>query len=456
MNIQQLQCDVAVIGGGPAGIAAALAAARNGAKVFLAERNEYLGGNMSSGLPLLGFLDKNGNQVTGGIAQEIVDKLTLRGACLGHNPCPLHNSVTIIDSEMMKVLAFEMCKEAGIQVLLHCEVIDVNVENGRIDRVYLMGKGMRYDIEASVFIDATGDGDVAYLSGATYEKGQQETGILQPPSLLFTLSSFNEEKFWRFLEEHPEDLIPAESMNVSNGYDVQFFRSHPGYVFLGLRNTLTRMNEQNLSPFKRDTLIYIKTPHPGQICINATRILNFDGTDLKDLTRGGEEGMQQIVAITEFLKKYIPGFEDTYVSYINSSIGIRETRRFTGIKKLTIDNVTKGVIPKDSIALGSYKVDIHNGLNSSTDLIDLEGPYGIPLGCLISSEVNNLVLSGRCISMDAPSLASARVMTTCMAIGQAAGVCASLSTKNNILPSSVNSDEVRDILLKEKAILSIE
>ncbi len=455
MNIQQLECDVAVIGGGPAGIAAALAAARNGARVFLAERNEYLGGNMSSGLPLLGFLDKNGNQVTGGIAQEIVDRLTLRGACLGHNRCPLHNSVTIIDSEMMKVLAFEMCREAGVQVLLHSEVVDVNVKNGRIDRIYLMGKGTRYDIKASVFIDGTGDGDVAYLAGATYEMGQQDTGVLQPPSLLFTLSNFNEEKFWGFLEKHPEDLIPAESMNVSNGYDVPFFRSHPGYVFLGLRNTLSKMSEQNINPFKRDTLIYIKTTHPGQICINATRILNFDGTDLKDLTRGGEEGMKQIVNITEFLKKYIPGFEDTYVSYINSTIGIRETRRFSGIKRLTIDNVTKGAIPEDSIALGSYKVDIHSGLNNSTDLIDLEGPYGIPLGCLISSDVSNLVLSGRCISMDAPSLASARVMTTCMAIGQAAGVCASLSVQKGILPSSVNSTEVREILQKEKAILNI-
>ncbi len=455
MNIQQLQFDVAVIGGGPAGIAAALAAARNGTRVLLAERNEYLGGNMSSGLPLLGFLDKNGTQVTGGIAQEIVDRLTLRGACLGHNPCPLHNSVTIIDSEMMKVLAFEMCREAGIQVLLHSEVVDVNVENGRIDQVYLMGKGTRYDIRASVFIDGTGDGDVAFLAGATYEKGQQDTGVLQPPSLLFTLSNFNEEKFWEFLEEHPEDLIPAESMNVSNGYDVPFFRSHPGYVFLGLRNTLSRMSEQNINPFKRDTLIYIKTPHPDRICINSTRILNFDGTNPMDLTRGGEEGMQQIVNITEFLKKYIPGFEDTYVSNINSSIGIRETRRFSGIKKLTIDNVTKGTIPEDSIALGSYKVDIHSGLSSSTDLIDLEGPYGIPLGCLISSDINNLVLSGRCISMDAPSLASARVMTTCMAIGQAAGVCASLSARKDILPASVSFTEVREILQKEKAILNI-
>lgn len=455
MNIQHLECDVAVIGGGPAGITAALAAARNGAKVFLAERNEYLGGNMASGLPLLGFLDKNGDQVTAGIAQEIVDKLTERGACLGHNRCPLHNSVTIIDSEMFKVLAFEMCKEAGIQLLLHSEVVDVNVENGRIDRVYLMGKGTRYDVKAPVFIDATGDGDVAYLAGASYEKGQQDTGVLQPPSLLFTLSNFHEEEFWKFLEEHPEDLIPAESMNVSCGYDVPYFKSHPGYVFLGLRNTLVHMREQNISPFKRDTLIYIKTTHPGQICINSTRVLDFDGTNLEDLTRGGEEGMQQIVKITEFLKKYIPGFEDTYVSNINSSIGIRETRRFTGIKKLTIDNVTNGVIPEDSIALGSYKVDIHNGLNASTDLIDLEGPYGIPLGCLISSEINNLLLSGRCISMDAPSLASARVMTTCMAIGQAAGVCASIAVQKNTAPYMINSAEVIEILQKENAILNL-
>lgn len=455
MNIRSLSCDVAVIGAGPAGIAAALAAARNGAGVLLVDRSGCLGGNLVSGLPLLGYLDKQGRQVAGGIAQELVDRLNERGACLGHNRCPLHNSVTIIDAEQTKILAFEMCREENIQILLHCELTGVNVIDRRIEEVSVMGKGVRYDIRAKSFIDATGDGDVAFLAGASFEKGQEDTRIMQPPSLLCMLTGFDEEKFWAYLERHPDDLVPGKNMNVSSGYGVPFFRSHPGYVFLGLRRTLEELAQKGLKPLLRDTLIFIKTTHPGQICVNSTRVLRFDGSDPDDLTRGTQEGMKQILDLHELLREYIPGFEHTYISAINDSIGVRETRRFAGLKRLTIDAVTGGEIPADTVALGAYKVDIHSGTGSGTILTDLEGPYGIPMGCMISSEIDGLLLSGRCISMDAPALASARVMPTCMANGQAAGTCAALSVRHGVPASRVDVREVIGILKESRAILKV-
>lgn len=453
MIIRNLTCDVAVIGGGPAGLAAAVAAARSGARVLIVDRNGYLGGNLVSGLPLLSYLDKQGRRMIGGFAQEMVDRLTERGACLGHNRCPLHNSVTVIDPEQMKILAFELCREQNIQVLLHCELVDVNVVNRKLAQVSVMGKGVRYEIHADAFVDATGDGDVAFLAGASYEKGQEDTKVMQPPSLLFMLTGFEEEKFWDYLEQHPKDLVPAESMNVSIGYDVPFFRSHPGYVFLGLKDTLEKLAEKGIKPLLRDTLIFIKTTHPGQICINSTRILRFDGSDPADLTRGEQEGVSQIVALHQVLRDHVPGFEHTYISSINDTIGVRETRRFAGIKRLTEADVTSGAIPEDTVALGSYKVDIHSGTGQGTILTDLEGPYGIPMGCMISSEVEGLLLSGRCISMDAPALASARVMPTCMANGQAAGVCAALAVKQGIPATEVNVEQVIEILKADHAIL---
>ena len=160
MKMETLNYDIVVVGGGPGGLPAALAAARQGAKVLLVERNGYLGGNLTLGLPLLGYLDKYGNQVIRGIAQEFVDALTEKGACSPHHWCPMHDSVTIYNDEVFKVVAFEKCMEAGVELLLHTEVIDTNVENGLLKSITLFGKGRRIEVCAKVFIDATGDGDV--------------------------------------------------------------------------------------------------------------------------------------------------------------------------------------------------------------------------------------------------------------------------------------------------------
>lgn len=447
--------DIAVIGGGPGGLTAALAAARHGAHVIIIEKNGYLGGLATSGLPLLGFLDKRGNQVVGGIAQELIDHLTKIGGAYGHNRCPLHNSVTIVDPDLFKIIAFQKCIEANIEILLHCEAIDVSLNNKKIDQITASGKGMKFNIEADTYIDATGDGDVAFLAGAAYEKGQKDTGVMQPPTVMFSLCNFNAENFYKYLEDHPEDLIPAETMHVSTGYDVPFLKSHPSHVFLGLRTLLKKLSNKGVNPLQRDTLIYINSTNPGQIYVNTTRILDFDGTDPRELTRGEIEGHFQIVELVSMLKRYVPGFEDCYISNINPAIGIRETRRIAGIQKLAIDNVLAGDIPSDTIALGSYKVDIHNGTDHTTILTDLERPYGIPLGCLVSKDINNLMISGRCISMDSQALASVRVMPTCMAIGEAAGVCAALALENKVLPAQLPAELVVEQLKLNNAILSI-
>ena len=171
MNRQKRQYDVCVIGGGPGGIAAALSAARGGAKVLLVEKNGCMGGNLVIGLPLLGYLDKDGNTVTAGIAQELVDALAEKNATYGHRWCPMHNSVTLYDHEQMKIVLLEKLLEAGVDMLLHTELNAVNVENGVIRDVTLRGKGWDIVVEARVYIDGTGDGDLGYMAGARYEKG---------------------------------------------------------------------------------------------------------------------------------------------------------------------------------------------------------------------------------------------------------------------------------------------
>lgn len=455
MNREVIETDVAVLGGGPGGIASAVAAAREGVKTLIVERMGYLGGNIASGIPLLGFLDAQGRTVIGGIAQKFVDRLTEMGGCYGHRPCPLHNSTTVINSSYAKILAFQMIKDYNITPLLHCEVIGTNVENGKLVSVTVMGKGTQVEIRAKVFIDATGDGDVAYLAGARYEKGQAGTGELQPPSLIFDLGGVNLEPFFDYLDAHPEELQHGPTMKIRPGYNTDFFRGSPNHVFVGLRALITRLRAEGKCPISRDTFIYINQPTKDHVTVNSIRILNFDGTNLTDLSSGEMTAHLQILPLISILKEYVPGFENCYLSSINPTIGVRETRRIVGKKMVREADAVGAAIPDDTIALGSYIIDIHSGSDDSTIITSLPNPYGIPYGCTVSADIGSLMMSGRCISVDAVVFGSSRVMPTLMAVGEGAGSGAALACKYGIEPADVNTDEIREILKNNGAILSI-
>lgn len=457
MKKEVIKTDVAVFGGGPGGISAAIGAAKQGAKTIIVERLGYLGGGMATGLPLLAFLDVKGRQVTGGIAQEIVDRLTEMGGSYGHRICPFHNSTTIINPLYARIVSFEMIKENNIQPLLHCEVIGASVENGKLVSVTVMGKGTEIEIQAKVFIDSTGDGDVAYLAGARYEKGQEGTGVMQPSTLMFDIGGVELDRFFDYLEEHPEELPYGSGLtHIRQGYNAAFFRESPNHVFFGLNALISRLRAEGKCPIDRDTVIYINQPITDHVAINTIRILNFDGSNVKDLSRGEMEGHLQILPIIEMLQENVPGFENCYLSSINPTIGVRESRRIIGKKMLHKEEAINGDVPSDTIGLGSYIIDIHNGEGNGTYIKTLEEPYGIPYGCTLAADIDGLMLSGRCISVDAVVFGSSRVMPTCMAVGQGVGIGAALAAKQCISPSDVDVNEIRNVLLKEGAILSVK
>ena len=460
MNYTTKEFDVVVLGAGPGGLAAALAAARNGAKVLLADKNGYLGGNMTLGLPLLGYLDKDGRTVVKGIAEEFIDdlrayKTPYGSAASSHLPCPLHNSVTLYDHEIFKFVAFRKVLEAGIEVLLHTELYSVNVDSRTLKSIELSGKGWRIQVKAKVFIDATGDGDMAYMAGASYAKGQKDTGVLQPPTLMFTVRGVDIDKTIDFIEQDPDQMEQCATMEIGEGFNASFFRKNPNHVLVGLRKLFMQLKAEGKLPIDRDNMIYIKSLLPGEVHLNCTRHLGTDGSDVFSLTHAEIEGYLQIEKFVEMLREHVPGFEKCYITQIYPTMGIRESRRFQGVCELTENEVVNGVIGPDTIGIGSYIVDIHMGDGSGT-IIKKIPPYGLPYGITVSSEIEGLMFAGRCASMDAVAMSSARVMPICMAMGEGAGVGAALAVKQNISPRDVDVQQIREILLASNVLLQPE
>ncbi|MBQ1208185.1 MAG: FAD-dependent oxidoreductase [Lachnospiraceae bacterium] len=459
MKTVNKEFDVVVLGAGPGGLAAALAAGRGGAKVLLVEKNGYLGGNMAIGLPLLGFLDKDGNKVIGGIADEFMKDMASYETAYGraaseHKVCPMHNSVTLYDHELFKIVALHKVLDAGIEVLFHTDIESVNVENAEIREITLRGKGYRIFVKAKIYIDASGDGDMAYLAGASYEKGQKDTGILQPPTMMFTLSGVDIDRTIDYLAENPDQMDRSKTIDCAGGYDADFFRSDPNFVMVAMRKLFSQLREQGKMPVNRENIIVINSLLPGEVHMNCTRHLGTDGSDVFSVTRAEIEGYLQIEKFVETLHQYVPGFEKCYISQIYPSLGIRESRRFSGIRQLTESDVVNGVFNEETIGIGSYCVDIHAGDGLSTIFTKIPA-YGIPYGITVSDEIEGLMFAGRCASMDAVAMSSARVMPICMAIGEAAGVGAALAIKQGISPREVDVTQVRKTLLDAGAILSV-
>ena len=453
MEIRDMKCDVAVIGGGPGGLPAAIAAARQGASVILVERNGHLGGNAAMGLPLLGYLSQHGRRIIGGIAEEFIDDLQKDGYSFGHSRCPMHNSITLVHPEMFKLMALKKCIEAGVKILFHSEIIDTVVNNGKLTQVSVMGKGTRVDIKADVFIDATGDGDLSFIAGARYEKGNLESGMLQPPTVMFSLSNFNEEKFFEFLDKHPENMEQLETVKIDEGYNTTLWRSTPNHVFVGMKAYLDELRKKTDCKVLRENIIYINSTIKGKIFINTVRVPGCDGSDIESLSKGEIDGQLQIPEIYDMFRKYVPGFENCELDSISPAIGVRESRRFRGLNKICVEDALKGYKPADTIALAGYKIDIHNGNGQGTILMKIEEPYGIPMSATISADIDGLLFSGRCISMDHETLGSMRIMPTCMAIGQGVGTLAAYASANKMSVRDVDYNIICNSLLKQGAIL---
>ncbi len=436
--------DVLVVGGGPSGIIAAKAAAEDGLKVTLIESRSFLGGNMTIGLPILGFLGQKKNQIITGLPQQFIDRLKARNAASEHRPCPLHMSITIVEPEIVKAEAFEMLEESGVEVLLYTNFADVVMEDDEIKGAVIESKAGREAILAKVVIDCSGDADVAYRAGVPCEKGNEQGGM-QPPTLMFSLGNVDTDKLRYSIAEEPRtyltDFIPNE-----------YFGQNNQYIVVGLRSLVEKAKADGLK-LPTDRTIVITGLEKGEAWINMTRVNGVDGTDPVSLTRGELEARRQIDDIFKYLKGYVPGFEKAFLSRTAPFLGIRETRRIVGKYVMNREDILSCARFDDAVAVASYPLDIHHPVGGDCTLEWSGDCYDIPYRSLVPQNVENLLVAGRTISTTHEAMSAIRVMAPCMAMGEAAGRAAKMAVRKGTMTSAVDVQQLRKELLEQGAYL---
>ncbi|MBD1420181.1 FAD-dependent oxidoreductase [Sphingobacterium chuzhouense] len=447
--------DVIVVGGGPGGIPAAIAAARQGMKTLLVERQAFLGGVAATGLPVLAFYDRTGKQVVGGIGDEIIKNLSkIGGSFEGHIPCPIHNSFTPVNPYLFRNVAAEMCEDAGVDLLFSTEIQDVFVLDGKVTGVKLFSRSVVYDVDCTILIDATGDGTAASLAGAIYEMGDAKKGNLQPVSLIFSLGNVDIDEMLAYIKTNPETFATPDTYGEGIEYTLDYFLDSQSFYFTGFEEFIKQAKTNGDFDIPRDRVIFAKQPNKNEIVVNATRVTHVDPTDPQSVSGAEIEGHRQVQMLLNFFRKYCPGFKDAFLANIACCTYARESRRVVGLKTITKADIDELLVPEDTIALAGYNVDIHQagvGLN----LLPAAHAIGIPYGCLVSKNIRGLLTSGRCISVEPYPFGLTRAMATCMAIGEAAGTAASLAVQNNTDLADIDVKTLQQLLEKNNAIVSI-
>lgn len=442
-----LDVDIVIVGSGSGGVSAAIAAARQGASVLVLDKNGYAGGMLASGLPYLGYLDMKQRPAVGGLALEYVDELVKGGASYGVRYCPKHLSIVATNADKVKLLTAKMLLDNGVHLILHSYLIDATVENGKISKLKFDCAGNRFEVTGKIFIDATGDGVLAAIAGAPFEKGV--AGInLQPSSVIYTIGGVDKERFFRWVERNPENMPP---------YTMEYLRERPDFVFVTMEALWKKLNPIGQWPMKGIwAMILMNRLNDSEVALNGPRVPATDSTDANSITFAEIEGHRQAEAFVECLRIHCEGFEKAFVSHVSDNIGVRESRRVVGKKTLTIDKVLESVVDEETIALGSYPVDIHSSKDHTSTFHHVEEPYGIPYLATVAATIDNLMMSGRCISTDSNAFGSTRVMGTCFAVGEGVGIGAALAVKENIAPADVDVKKIRQILKKNGAVLEME
>lgn len=411
--------DLIVVGGGFAGVAAAMEASRHGRKVLLVDKYNCLGGTAVGGLvlPFMPYSTReegNDRPLTGDLFLEIVEGLAELGGLGANRKC--------FDEEILKLVLQRMCLKYGVELLFNTTVTDVTVENGVIKSLSAWGKSRRMTLTADAFIDATGDAELSVLAGASYQLGREEDNLCQPMTLSFRVG----------------------------GVDLPKAREHRQL----LNETYLKWQAEGKVTNPRENVLLFATCHDTVYHFNTTRVVKHDPTDPVEVTKAELIAREQVFEIMEILKE-IPGYEKAFLQSTALQIGIRESRMVEGLYKLTVEDLKGLARFDDAIAVANYDIDIHNPEGSGTSHYYFKPGdwYEIPYRCLVPKGFTNLLVAGRCISSTHEAQASYRIMPYCAELGQAAGAAVAVAQQNGTDLPGVDIKKVQTILRAEKYMI---
>lgn len=416
--------DVAVVGSGPAGICAAVAAARRGLKVAIIERYGAVGGNLTVGTvgPLMGSVAK------GTMRDELGGMLRV-----AHNNMQATNG-HVHDMQHAKGLLLDFLLDAGVTLYIQTTVVDVIKDGSTLTGLVVSRREGLGVIASKQFVDASGDGDVAAFSGAPWEMGRKSDGLTQPVTLMYVLTGVDDSRALCCYGE--EDNVQLN-----------------GERFL---DYTARCCEEGILPRNCSSVRLYPTVNLGERLVNTTQCNYINPLSTADLVKAEAVLRKQIGEITDFLRKYIPGYENCSVKFTADTMGVRESRRIMGEYVLCVDDLRAGCRFEDVIVhKANFTVDIHNpdGGGQAEGLAEVVRAYDIPYRCLVPLGVENLLVTGRCISATHEAMASFRIMSVCMALGEAAGIAAAIAAEQNTAPRALNVKLVQEALTEKGADL---
>ena len=405
--------DLIVAGGGFAGVGAAVAAARQGISVLLVEKNGYLSGSagMSYVNPFMSqfkISNVEGGErtipVNAGIFEEIRQELKTSGG--------LHENERSFNMEILKIIMDRITKKAGIDVLFHAYISDCTVENEKISSLTLSCRGNKYNVSADYFVDATGDANLAYMSGCSYRLGRDYDNLCQPMTLCFRMGEVDTDVFWS---------------EIKNAQSIWKDKLEKGEL---------------LNP--RENILVFKLVENGVVHLNTTRVIKKNPVDIIGLSEAEMLAREQMLEFLNFAREHIPGCENAQLLASAPEIGVRESRMIEGEYTVRVEEFFECVQFEDSIARGAYPVDIHSpdGTGTTIKKIPVGKYYTIPYRSLIPKSLKNLLVAGRCISTTHEAQSAYRIMPICCCIGEGAGIALSLAVKNKL-------DDVRKVDIAE-------
>jgi hypothetical protein len=465
--------DVVVVGGGTSGVSAAISSARAGANTILIERLGVLGGQMNvSGPPGFAYaymFNPRREQIIGGIMEETHNRLLKEGHALPHTTPDFRvgYSFSLVDPDYWGLLIFEMMSENGVNLLLHSLAVDVLKNSNSVNGVIVENPSGRQAVMGKVIIDCTGEGEISARAGAPFEQVPKDQ--LEPHTISFAVDGVNWDKVLQYVKDNAAyEFNPMTHVylnwtqeqiieRIRQVKDITEISNFMGYY--SIRDKALAAGEWH--PFS-GVGFFIMPRDNGvfqALFQHSSQVGNVDPTDVRDLTYCEVECRKQVVMALKFIKKYMPGFENSYLTRMCQELRIRESRRIMGDYILRKQDVAdarkfKDVIGKSSFSSGAKHV-------ATTDTISYQeivhpkdgGSYDIPYRCLVPQEIENLLVAGKAISTDRDSYA--RFLQETMVTGQAAGVAAAVCARKGITPRQLESDvsELQAILLKQGAIL---